>query len=92
MIFEWAELGNLKDVYEGKKKITLTWQAKLYIARDVSRGLGFLHVIGILHHNIKAENILVTDNGYKCKITNFDLSRGIEDESHELTDIIDNSV
>ncbi|PKK74285.1 kinase-like protein [Rhizophagus irregularis] len=89
MIFEWAELGNLKDVYEGKKKITLTWQAKLYIARDVSRGLGFLHVIGILHHNIKAENILVTDNGYKCKITNFDLSRGIEDESHELTDIID---
>lgn len=43
MIFEWAELGNLKSVYEGK---ALSWQAKLNIARDVSRGLGFLHVIG----------------------------------------------
>ncbi|GBB91077.1 hypothetical protein RclHR1_01820006 [Rhizophagus clarus] len=86
MIFEWAELGNLKDFYQKKK---LSWETKLSIARDVSRGLGFLHVIGVLHHNVKAENILVTDSGYKCKITNFDLSRGVEDESHELTDIIE---
>jgi hypothetical protein len=43
MIFEWAELGNLKEVYNSRK---LSWKTKLYIARDVSRGLGFLHVIG----------------------------------------------
>ncbi|RIA99451.1 kinase-like domain-containing protein [Glomus cerebriforme] len=86
MIFEWAELGNLRGIYEKKK---LSWQTKLYIARDVSRGLGFLHVIGILHHNVKAENILVTDSRYKCKISNFDLSRGAKDESHELTDLIE---
>jgi hypothetical protein len=43
MIFEWAELGNLKNVYETKN---IPWQNKLYIARDVFRGLCFLHFIG----------------------------------------------
>ncbi len=43
LIFEWAELDNLKYVYERTK---LSWQIKLNIARDVFRGLGFLHAIG----------------------------------------------
>ncbi|RIA99443.1 kinase-like domain-containing protein [Glomus cerebriforme] len=83
MIFEWAELNNLKFVYENVK---LSWQLKLYIARDVFRGLCFLHFIGILHHNVKAENILVT-SGYKCKISNFEFSRGEGEQSHEITDV-----
>ncbi|CAB4467417.1 unnamed protein product [Rhizophagus irregularis] len=82
MIIEWAEFNNLKNVYENTK---LSWQLKLFIARDIFRGLCFLHFIGILHHDVKAENILVT-SGYKCKLSNFELSRAMGENSKEVTD------
>jgi hypothetical protein len=39
MVFEWAELGTLKDVYQQYK---IDWEAKISIARDICRGLAFL--------------------------------------------------
>ncbi|CAG8619502.1 14199_t:CDS:2 [Rhizophagus irregularis] len=39
MVFEWAELGNLKDVYQQFK---IDWEAKITITRDICRGLAFL--------------------------------------------------
>ncbi|CAG8435658.1 8673_t:CDS:10 [Funneliformis mosseae] len=84
LILEWAELNNLKYVYEHHK---LSWDIKLNIARDVFQGLGFLHAIGILHHDVRAENMLVT-SGYKCKISNFNLSRELNTESREISDLL----
>jgi hypothetical protein len=39
MVFEWAELGSLRDVYTNFK---IEWEAKISIARDICRGLAFL--------------------------------------------------
>jgi len=39
MVFEWAELGTLMDVYKHYK---IDWDAKISIARDICRGLAFL--------------------------------------------------
>ncbi|CAI2179305.1 19762_t:CDS:2, partial [Funneliformis geosporum] len=79
LILEWSELNNLKNVYENHK---LSWEIKLEIARDVFRGLG------ILHHDVRAENMLVTNNRYTCKISNFNLSREVNTESREITDVL----
>ncbi|GBB83279.1 hypothetical protein RclHR1_10000002 [Rhizophagus clarus] len=80
LIFDWAEHGNLKDLYE---KITLTWVEKLKIAHDIASGLVFLQACNVYHHDIRCENILITGDirsgPYKAKIAKFRQSR----EHHE---------
>lgn len=38
MIFEWAELGTLRDVHQNYK---IDWEAKISIVRDICCGLVF---------------------------------------------------
>ncbi|GBB84100.1 hypothetical protein RclHR1_10730003 [Rhizophagus clarus] len=82
MVFEWAELGNLKDVYNHYK---IDWEAKISIARDICRGLAFLQSVKILHHDIRCENVLINEN-IQPKLTNFKFAR----EFHANTIQIDN--
>lgn len=71
MVFEWAEHGNLREMYE---KNLIRWEAKISIVRDICRGLAFLHSVNILHHDLKCENILITEKMLP-KISNFSLAR-----------------
>ncbi|GET02857.1 kinase-like domain-containing protein [Rhizophagus clarus] len=71
MVFEWAEHGNLREIYLNNN---IRWDAKISIARDICRGLAFLHSVNILHHDLKCENILITEN-MQPKISNFSLAR-----------------
>jgi tRNA A-37 threonylcarbamoyl transferase component Bud32 len=82
MVFEWAEHGNLREIYLNNK---IRWDAKISIARDICRGLAFLHSVNILHHDLKCENILITEN-MQPKISNFSLAR----EFNAVTLQIDN--
>ncbi|CAB4381273.1 unnamed protein product [Rhizophagus irregularis] len=61
------------------------WDAKISIARDICRGLAFLHSVNILHHDLKCENILITEK-MQPKISNFSLAR----EFNAVTLPIDN--
>jgi serine/threonine protein kinase len=45
MVFEWAEYGTLRELYQ---KYTIEWDAKISFARDICRGLIFLHTGMIL--------------------------------------------
>ncbi|CAI2167195.1 5919_t:CDS:2 [Funneliformis geosporum] len=79
LVFDWAEHGNLKNLYE---QGPLNWVDKLNIAHDISNGLVFLQACMIFHHDLRCENILITgDARYEAKIANFHLSR----EHHDLT-------
>ncbi|CAG8574921.1 8807_t:CDS:2 [Ambispora gerdemannii] len=73
-VMEWAEFGNLRSLY---MKNDIEWPLKIRIAIDICRGLLFLHAVDILHHDIRCENILLTDH-YEAKIANFHLSRVTE--------------
>ncbi|CAG8637085.1 52_t:CDS:2, partial [Dentiscutata heterogama] len=55
LIFEWAGLGNLKNVYEKKK---IRWDLKAKIAHDICQGLLFLRHVDIFHRDIRCENIM----------------------------------
>ncbi|CAJ0901662.1 9839_t:CDS:2 [Entrophospora sp. SA101] len=72
MVFEWAEYGNLKSLYETCK---ITWKQKLKIVHDVCAGLSFLHECTIYHRDVRCENILIMDNIGEAKIANFFLSK-----------------
>ncbi|CAG8559771.1 3077_t:CDS:2, partial [Diversispora eburnea] len=65
IVYEWAELGNLKSLYE---KYTIDWDMKFEIAVGICRGLLFLHGCDIMHHDVRS------------KIVNFRLCRPTHDD------------
>ncbi|RHZ71456.1 hypothetical protein Glove_258g53 [Diversispora epigaea] len=77
MVFEWAEWGNLQEVYSNRK---IDWNNKIHIALDICRGLVFLHLASILHHDIRCRNIMMTPR-FEPKIANFIYSR----ENNQMT-------
>ncbi|EXX55828.1 kinase-like domain-containing protein [Rhizophagus irregularis DAOM 181602=DAOM 197198] len=70
MVFEWAERGTLRQLYLKKH---ILWHYKVRIALEICRGLIFLQYADILHHDLKCENILITEN-LEPKIYNFELA------------------
>lgn len=46
-------------------------------AAELGCALGFLHDIGVIHRDVKMENILLTDNGH-LRLADFGLSRRLE--------------
>ncbi|KAF0411892.1 kinase-like protein [Gigaspora margarita] len=84
MVFDWASNGNLKELY---KRNSIDWNTKLKIARDICNGLLFIHQCNILHHDIRCENILITEC-YEPKIANFWLSRTEQEVSVKIENIL----
>ncbi|CAI2187052.1 5592_t:CDS:2 [Funneliformis geosporum] len=82
-VFGWAEKGNLKKLYE---KYDIEWPRKLKIALNICRGITFLHGCQILHHDIRCENILITDIS-EPKISNFKYSRALQDDTTNIGNI-----
>nr|CAG8573675.1 4112_t:CDS:2 [Entrophospora candida] len=87
LVTEWCEFGNLTEYH--KLNGPLNWHHKSQLAVDIARGLTFLHAVSILHHDIRSENILIT-NHCQAKIANFTLSRGFDDATKNITPTIDN--
>ncbi|RIB12332.1 kinase-like domain-containing protein [Gigaspora rosea] len=84
IVFDWASKGNLKELYTMN---SIDWNTKLKIARDICNGLLFIHQCNILHHDIRCENILITEN-YEPKIANFRLSRTEQEVSVNIENIL----
>ncbi|CAG8477809.1 5911_t:CDS:2 [Acaulospora morrowiae] len=85
MVFEWAELGTLKELYE---KYDIGWCQKVQIALDICRGLVFLHTCEILHHDIRCANILMTSR-LEAKIANFKYSRHDKSKTTEVKGLVE---
>ncbi|CAG8525693.1 1671_t:CDS:2 [Diversispora eburnea] len=85
MVFEWASYGNLKKVYTDYK---ISWTKKLQFISDIFCGLNFINNCGILHHDVRCENILITKN-WGAKISNFKTSRQVEADTKPRSNLID---
>ncbi|PKK78341.1 kinase-like protein [Rhizophagus irregularis] len=68
-VSEWAKYGNLREYYTNYKD-RFDVRLKLRMSLDIARGLNFLRTVEILHHDIRAENILITLHE-TAKLANF---------------------
>ncbi|CAG8541387.1 6133_t:CDS:2, partial [Cetraspora pellucida] len=80
LVYEWAEIGNLKEFYERDR---ISWPTKISIATSICSGLICLSACQILHRDIRCENILITDK-YEPKIANFNFAREVDSISTNL--------
>ncbi|CAI2173294.1 5927_t:CDS:2 [Funneliformis geosporum] len=83
MVFEWAEYGTLCELYQN---YIIGWDAKISFARDICRGLIFLHTVEILHHDIRCENVLITEK-MQPKLCNFKFSRKFNAATSQIDDM-----
>jgi serine/threonine protein kinase len=76
LLMEICELGDLRKLAarREKRKKPLSWFQVCFILLGAARGIERLHTSGILHRDIKTENLLV-GRGMVCKIGDFGMAR-----------------
>ncbi|RIB14629.1 kinase-like domain-containing protein [Gigaspora rosea] len=84
MVFEWAEMGNLRECY---LKYPIPLNVKVDMALKICRGIVFLNAVGIFHHDLRCKNIMVTD-GYTPKLANFKYARAVTDKTTSIDDVV----
>ncbi|CAG8515152.1 1314_t:CDS:10 [Funneliformis caledonium] len=83
MVFEWAEHGNLREVYNTYE---ISWVAKVSIALGICRGIIFLHSCSVLHRELRCESIMMTSR-LEPKIANLEYSRPVDDNTTCLSNM-----
>ncbi|KAI6704556.1 hypothetical protein NL676_007518 [Syzygium grande] len=81
LFMEYAPRGTVADAAR-RRGGRLEEPAVRACARDVLRGLEYVHGKGIAHCDIKGQNVLVTGDG--AKIADFGLARRVGDDSSEV--------
>lgn len=85
LIVEFAEHGTLAPVLSVVKDIGS--DLKHLLCLDVARGLSALHQVGLVHGDIKAENVLICsspDRKYMAKISDFGFSIMAATENNQV--------
>ncbi|KAL7720822.1 Protein serine/threonine kinase [Entamoeba marina] len=81
MVTEFAQYGSLQDLMNKTKENPIDNTIKIKILLDCSKGIEYLHSNGILHRDIKPDNILIlsleNDVQVNAKLTDFGASRNI---------------
>ena len=71
LVTEFIDGGTLKDWARTEKR---TWRQVVELLTGVADGLAVAHQAGILHRDIKPQNILITKSGY-AKLADFGLAK-----------------
>ncbi|OFW25943.1 MAG: hypothetical protein A3H97_12485 [Acidobacteria bacterium RIFCSPLOWO2_02_FULL_65_29] len=70
LVTEFVDGGTLRDWTHGRHG----WRATIELLTGVADGLAVAHDAGILHRDVKPENILITKSGY-AKLADFGLAK-----------------
>ena len=73
IVSELFEKGCVSDIVEDKS-YNLTTQMALHLAYGAACGMKYLHMLGLIHRDLKNGNLLVSDN-WTAKVADFGLSR-----------------
>ena len=73
IIMQYLPNGSLRGILYTRgdaitSKLQFTW------AKDIAIGMAYLHEEGVLHRDLKTQNVLLT-NDWRCKITDFGVSQ-----------------
>jgi tRNA A-37 threonylcarbamoyl transferase component Bud32 len=82
IVFEHIPGQNLKD--HVRRSGPLPVQQALALTHQVARGLGFAHEHGIVHRDVKPQNVLLDETG-SPKVTDFGIARSL-DPKESLTE------
>ncbi|KAL6546846.1 hypothetical protein OROMI_022567 [Orobanche minor] len=91
LVYEFVPKGDLAQHlrrepnldHEGEH-FSLSWDARLRIAIEVSEALVFMHSSNFYHRDVKSANILL-DQRYKAKLADFGISRSVGANHTHLT-------
>jgi serine/threonine-protein kinase len=75
IVFEFVDGENLKDLIVRSGPVPL--RRAVEIAVDVADGLSFAHKHGLVHRDVKPQNVLLS-NGGAVKVTDFGIARSLE--------------
>jgi serine/threonine-protein kinase len=81
IVFEYVDGENLKEVLEENGPLPV--RDALELALGVSRGLAFAHDHGLIHRDVKPQNVLLNGDG-RPKVTDFGIARSLDIE-HGVT-------
>jgi eukaryotic-like serine/threonine-protein kinase len=81
IVFEYVEGENLKALIE--REAPLPEREAIELALQTAEGLSFAHEHGLVHRDVKPQNVLLTEDG-RAKVTDFGIARSI-DVQHGLT-------
>ncbi len=83
IVMEYVEGITLKEYIEQQGKIN--WKESLYFVTQILRSLQHAHDKGIVHRDIKPQNIILLSNG-TIKVTDFGIARFSRSETKTMTD------
>jgi len=75
IVFEYVEGENLKEVVTREGPLPL--RRALELALQVARGLAFAHSQGLVHRDVKPQNVLMNGDD-QAKVTDFGIARSVE--------------
>jgi eukaryotic-like serine/threonine-protein kinase len=75
IVFEYIDGENLKELVVRKGRLDV--REALEIALEIARGLGFAHDHGLVHRDVKPQNVLLNGDG-AAKVTDFGIARSLD--------------
>ncbi len=75
IVFEYVDGENLKTLVE--REGALPEREALGLALQIARALGFAHERGLVHRDVKPQNVLLNGNG-EAKVTDFGIARSLD--------------
>jgi serine/threonine-protein kinase len=82
IVFEYVEGDNLKQVIERSGPLPV--RDAILLALQMARALGFAHDRGLVHRDVKPQNVLLNDDG-QAKMTDFGIARSVDVEGVTIT-------
>jgi serine/threonine-protein kinase len=82
IVFEYVEGENLKQVIEREGPLPV--RDALLLALQMARALGFAHDRGLIHRDVKPQNVLLNEDR-QAKMTDFGIARSVDVEGVTIT-------